>query len=302
MNNAWVEGFLAIAIRSEIPPNAAGMEDTSDLPIGVFDSGVGGLTVLKALRQRLPGEALVYLGDTARLPYGSKSAQAIGAYALAATRRLVAMGVKALVVADNTSSAHALAALRTEFAGLPVIGVVEPGAAAAANASAGGRIVVIASESTVEAGAYPKAIHECRPGASVVSRACPLFVAMIEEGITDGPIAEMIARHYLDPLFGGPPTGDGAGDCLLLGCTHFPVLLPLLRRLLGPTVAIVDSAATTAMVVADLLAVRGLRRRRPGPPPPRYLATDAPERFARVAKVFVPWPIGAAEVDLVDIG
>ncbi len=298
MNNAWVDGFLPIAIPPEIPVNAAGMEDTSDLPIGVFDSGVGGLTVLKALRERLPGEALIYLGDTARLPYGSKSARAVGAYALAATRRLVAMGIKALVVADNTSSAQALDILRAEFDGLPVVGVVEPGATAAAQASEGGRIVVIASESTVEAGAYPRAIHNGRAGASVVSRACPLFVAMVEEGITDGPIAEMIARHYLDPLFGGP----GAGDCLLLGCTHFPALLPLLRRVLGPRVAIVDSAATTARVVEDLLARHRLKRRRPGTEPMRYLATDAPERFARVARVFVPWPIGAAEVDLVDIG
>ncbi|OJX79522.1 glutamate racemase [Magnetospirillum sp. 64-120] len=272
-----------------------------DLPIGVFDSGVGGLTVLKALRERLPGESLIYLGDTARLPYGTKSAAAVSHYALQAAHALVRMGIKTLVVADNTSSAHALEALRAEFPGLPVIGVVEPGASAAALASAQGRIVVIATDSTVQAGTYPRAIHNSRPGAQVISKACPLFVSMVEEGMTDGPIAEQLARHYLDPLFQNADD-DSRGDCLLLGCTHFPALSDLLRRVTGPDTAIIDSATTTARAVEDLLEHRGLATRRDrSRARVRYLATDAPERFARVARIFVPWTITPDEVEVVDL-
>lgn len=268
-------------------------------PVGVFDSGVGGLTVLKALRDRMPRESLIYLGDTARLPYGTKSAQAVSAYALQASRALVSLGIKALVVADNTSSAHALDTLRTAFPGLPVIGVVEPGAAAAAAASPRGRIVVIATESTVQAGTYPRAILNSRPGARVEAKACPLFVSMVEEGMVDGPIAEQVVRHYLDQLF----SGAEPGDCLLLGCTHFPALVPLFRRVLGPGVVIVDSATTTAMVVEDLLAVRGLTAGAGAPPARvRYLATDAPDRFARVSAVFVAQPMAAGEVEVMEIG
>jgi len=274
------------------------MNASSQLPIGIFDSGVGGLTVLKAVRDRLPGESLVYLGDTARLPYGTKSAQTVAAYALEASRRLVAEGIKALLVADNTSSAHALDGLRAEFPGLPVIGVVEPGATAAAAASAHGRIAVVATESTVQAGTYLRAITHSRPNARVVQLACPLFVSMVEEGLVDGPIAEQIARHYLDPLFTGPE----AADCLLLGCTHFPALTPLFHRLLGPNVAVVDSATTTAMVLEDLLSLRRLRNGRTGGGSVRYLATDAPERFARVSRVFVPWVITEGEIESIDLG
>ena len=274
------------------------MGDNQHLPIGVFDSGVGGLTVLKAVRERLPSESLIYLGDTARLPYGTKSAQTVAAYALEASRRLVSFGIKALLVADNTSSAHALDALRTEFPGLPVIGVVEPGAAAAAAASARGRIVVGATESTVQAGTYLRSILHSRPNARVIQIACPLFVSMVEEGMVDGPIAEQIARHYLDPLFTGPESAD----CLLLGCTHFPALTPLFHRLLGPGVAVVDSATTTAMVLEDLLALRRLRSPDGTPGTIRYLATDAPERFARVSRTFVPWIIEPFEIETIELG
>lgn len=271
-----------------------------DLPIGVFDSGVGGLTVLTALRERLPRESVVYLGDTARLPYGTKSAAAVSQYAVQAARALVATGIKALVVADNTSSAHALETLRAEFPGLPVIGVVEPGATAAGHASAAGHIAVIATESTVQAGTYPRAVLHSRPGATVTSLACPLFIPMVEEGMVDGPIAEQIARHYLAPLFLDPPVGQRC-DCLLLGCTHFPALEPLLRRLLGPEVAIVDSATTSASAVEDLLIHRRLATARTAGTV-RYLVTDAPERFARVATVFVPAPPAADTIELIDIG
>lgn len=271
------------------------------LPIGVFDSGVGGLTVLKALRERLPSEPLIYLGDTARLPYGTKSAAAVSAYALEAARALVAVGIKALVVADNTSSAHALDALRAEFPGLPVLGVVEPGAQAAGHASPRGHIMVIATESTVRAGTYPRSILHSRPAASVLQLACPLFVSMAEEGMIDGPIAEQVARHYLTAAFLDPPPEKRA-DCLLLGCTHFPAFTQLLRHVLGPDVAIVDSATTTARAVEDLLENRAIAAPKTDAPSPiRYLATDAPERFARVASVFVPWTIDPAEVQIIDL-
>jgi glutamate racemase len=273
------------------------MATKTDLPIGIFDSGVGGLTVLKAVRDRLASESLIYLGDTARLPYGTKSAQTVAAYALEATRRLVSYGIKALLVADNTSSAHALDAIRAEFPGLPVIGVVEPGATAAAAVSAHGRIVVAATESTVQAGTYPRAILHSRPGASVTQLACPLFVSMVEEGLVDGLIAEQIAHHYFDSLFGG----DQPADCLLLGCTHFPALAPLFARLLGPEVAVVDSASTTAMVIEDLLGLRRLKAPKDRKGSVRYLATDAPGRFARVAKVFVPWDIAEDEIEAIDL-
>lgn len=271
-------------------------------PIGVFDSGIGGLTVLKALRDRLPDEPLVYLGDTARLPYGTKSAAAVTAYAVQAARALVESGIKALVVADNTSSAHALDGLRRAFPGLPVVGVMEPGALAAAHASPGGRIVVIASESTVAAGVYPRAIRNVRSGAQVSQQACSLFVSMAEEGLVDGPIAEQVAHHYLDALFLAPPP-DRRGDCLLLGCTHFPALVPMLRQVLGTEVVIVDSATTTARAVEDLLDHRGLRAaRREEAGSLRYLVTDDPERFARVSRVFVPWTIAPDTIDLIEIG
>jgi glutamate racemase len=286
---------------SDIQGTLAVMTLDRDLPIGVFDSGVGGLTVLKALRERLPAESLTYLGDTARLPYGTKSAAAVSHYALQAAHALVDMGIKALVVADNTSSAHALEAIRSEFPGLPVMGVVEPGAAAAGIASAKGRIVVIATESTIQAGTYLRAIHNTRPAAQVVAKACPLFVSMVEEGMTDGPIAEQMARHYLDPLFAQAGADEG-GDCLLLGCTHFPALTPLLRRIVGDKVAIVDSASTTARAVEDLLDHRGIATRQPSDQARvRYLATDAPDRFARVADIFVPWHIDAGQIELVEL-
>lgn len=266
----------------------------SQKPIGIFDSGVGGLTVLKAVRDHLPGESLIYLGDTARLPYGTKSAATVSSYARQAAAALVAQGIKALVVADNTSSAHALDHLRAEFPGLPVIGVVEPGAAAAAQISVTGRILVIATESTVTADAYPAAIRRHRPQARVTSLACPLFVQMVEEGMTQGPIARLIADHYLD--------GQPDQDCLVLGCTHFPALLPMLHDKLGTGVSIVDSATTTARALGLALEKLGLKAPENRPVQTRYLATDAPDRFARLAPIFVPWPVTADQIESIDIG
>ena len=272
-----------------------------DAPIGVFDSGVGGLTVLRALLARLPQENFVYLGDTARLPYGTKSAGSIRQYSLQAARRLHERGVKCLVVACNTASSIALDALAAEFAPVPVLGVLEPGAAAACEATQRGRIAVLATESTVRGGAYQAAIARRRPEAIVTARACPLFVALAEEGWIDGPVVEGAIHRYLDGVF---VAGDAAShpDTLLLGCTHFPVLAPALRQVLGPGVAIVDSAATTAEVLAQVLAEHGLAATGTMPGGrATLLATDGAERFARVGSMFLGRPLPAAEVELVDL-
>jgi len=272
-----------------------------DLAIGVFDSGVGGLTVLKALLARLPREDFIYLGDTARLPYGTKSPGSIRQYALQASRRLHDHGVKCLVVACNTASAIALDVLTQEFTPVPVIGVLGPGAAAASRATRTGRVAVLATESTVRGGAYQAAIARRRPDAIVTARACPLFVALAEEGWTDGPVVDGVIHRYLDDVF-VHPAQDTRPDTLLLGCTHFPVLAPALARVLGPDVAIVDSAATTAVALEATLAAHGLARdagRDAGRV--RLLATDGAERFARVGGVFLGRSLVAGDVEIVDL-
>jgi glutamate racemase len=268
-------------------------------PIGVFDSGVGGLTVLRALRERLPLEHFVYLGDTARLPYGTKSAGSIRQYSLQAARLLHQRAVKCLVIACNTASAVALDALAHEFAPVPVLGVLEPGAAAACRATRTGRIAVLATESTVRGGAYQSAIARQLPSAVVTARACPLFVALAEEGWTDGPIVEGVIHRYLDDVFMAGAT-DAHPDTLVLGCTHFPVLAPTLRKVLGSGIAIVDSAATTADALAAVLGERGLLCAE-GPGAVTLLATDGPERFARVGAVFLGQPLVPADVEVVDL-
>jgi glutamate racemase len=266
----------------------------------VFDSGVGGLTVLRALMETLPAESFLYLGDTARLPYGTKSPQSIRRYALQAAGMLKARGVKCLVVACNTASAVALEALAADFAPVPVLGVLDPGAEAACRATRSGRIAVIATESTVRGGAYQRAIARRLPSAVVTARACPLFVALAEEGWTDGPIVEAVARRYLDDLFLGAGPDDRP-DTLVLGCTHFPVVAPTLRAVLGPGVAIVDSAATTAAALARLLVEHGLANAGPGVGSLSLMATDGAARFARVGSTFLGRPLYPAHVEIVDL-
>ncbi len=277
-----------------------GSDERALAPIGVFDSGVGGLTVLRALTRALPHEDFLYLGDTARLPYGTKSPESIRRYALQAAALLRDRGVKCLVVACNTASAVALDDLAAEFAPVPVLGVVEPGAAAACAATRTGRIVVVATESTVRGGAYQAAIRRCRPAASVEARACPLFVAFAEEGWTDGPVIEAVIHRYLDGLFAAR---EGATpDTLVLGCTHFPVLAGAIRSVLGEAIAIVDSAETTAAALVGVLDRAGLRRpaERPGGHV-RLLATDSAERFARVGGTFLGRSLRPGDVEVVDL-
>jgi len=272
-------------------------------PIGVFDSGVGGLTVLRALQRELPAEDFVYLGDTARLPYGTKSPETVVRYALTAAGVLIERGVKALVVACNTASAAALPALRARHAPLPIIGVVEPGAAAAVAATRSGHIAVIGTEATVRGGAYQAAIARLRPGSRVRAAACQVFVALAEEGWTDGIVASDAAQRYLAPLFELRATGDPPADTLVLGCTHFPLLLPVIRQSVGALIAIVDSAATTARAVHERLDGEQLLRANAAARSGvlHFLATDGTARFAAVGGRFLGVAIAPGEVELVDI-
>ena len=281
-------------------------------PIGVFDSGVGGLTVLKALAAELPRENFVYLGDTARLPYGTKSPETVARYAVQAAEALAEYGVKCLVIACNTASSVGLPAIREHISGVPIVGVIEPGAEAACAASKSGHIAVIATEGTVRGGAYQEAILRLRGRARVVAQPAQLFVALAEEGLYEGSIAESVARHYLDPVF--HPSGSGthasnghpgressaSPDTLVLGCTHFPMLAGAIRAVVGPSIAIVDSAATTAKAVRDTLDRESLARRE-GEGTARFLATDSAERFARIGSRFLERPIHPEEVELVDL-
>ena len=266
-------------------------------PIGVFDSGMGGLTVLRALAARLPHESFLYLGDTARLPYGTKSALTVQAYALQATRLLIAEGVKMVVVACNTASAVALDVLAQDLAPVPVIGVIEPGARAGVAATSNNHIAVIATEGTVKGGAYGRAIARLRPGIRVVQLPCQVFVALAEEGWTDTAVTFAAADLYLGPLF----SGTDMPDTLVLGCTHFPVLAGAIRRAIGKSVVMVDSAETTAAAVAEALAGAALGNDSGGAGGTRFFATDSPERFARVGEIFLGRPIDPTSVTLVDL-
>jgi glutamate racemase len=268
--------------------------------IGVFDSGVGGLTVLRALRSVLPQERFVYLGDTARLPYGTKSAASVVRYSLQCADALVGRGIRCLVVACNTASASALDALRLRYPNIPVIGVIEPGAAAAVSASRTRHIAVIGTEGTIGGGAYQAAIQRLDARVRVTARACSLFVAVAEEGWVEGPIVEAIARRYLEPIFSGGQSRAAAAvpDTLVLGCTHFPVLAATLRAVLPEHVTLVDSAATVAAaVVRELPAAANP----PGRGSVTWLATDGAARFARVSDVFLGEALRPEDVEVIDL-
>src|ERR1700722_3574930 len=272
-------------------------------PIGVFDSGVGGLTVLRALRDELPHEQFVYLGDTARLPYGTKSAETVVRYALQAADALVGRGIKALVVACNTASAAALPAMRERYRDLPAIGVVEPGAEAAVMATRSGCIAVIGTEATVRGGAYQRAIARRRPDATVTAVACQLFVALAEEGWTSGEVARATAQRYLAPLLapGAGSTSVPVVDTLVLGCTHFPMLRTVIREIVGNAVTIVDSAATTARATRAMLSECGLLCLDENAAPVRFLATDGAARFATIGAAFLGCDIDPRAVELIDL-
>ena len=269
----------------------------NDLPIGVFDSGVGGLTVLQAIRALLPTENLLYLGDTARLPYGTKSPASITRYAKQATAMLQEKRIKLLVVACNTASAVALDALREHMRPLPVIGVVEPGASAAVTARPGGAHLVLATEATVGLEAYRKAIEFLDPEATVREQACELLVALAEEGWTQGDIATSIIRRYLREA-----GGNGfRPDSIILGCTHFPLLREAIQVAAPAGVLLVDSASTTATMVAGVLQSHGIGRDSDDTGGMHFLATDGATRFARVGAQFLGQPLSRSDIELVDL-
>ncbi len=271
-------------------------------PVGVFDSGIGGLTVFQALRDRLPkAERLLYLGDTARVPYGTKSDETVTRYALEGARFLLRRGVKALVVACNTMSAVALPALRRELP-IPVVGVIGPGAEAACRASRNGIIGVIGTATTIRSAAYARAIASHLPAARVLSQACPLFVPLAEEGWVDNDVARATARAYLVDL-------KAAGiDTLVLGCTHYPLLKKVIGEVMGDAVRLVDSAEATAGVVRARLEERGLLATDPAAAPDRagaagddhFFVTDSSERFHEVGSRFLGRRL--ERLELVDIG
>jgi glutamate racemase len=260
-------------------------------PIGVFDSGIGGLTVVSAIRRRLPQESLLYLGDTARVPYGTKSGDVVRRYAHNCARFLVEGGAKMVVVACNTASAHALASLRQTLA-VPVIGVIEPGAEVAARTTRNGRIGVIGTEGTITSGSYQRALEQVSPKSRVLANPCPLFVPLAEEGMVDHPATRLIAEEYLAPL-------KAAGiDTLVLGCTHYPLLAPVIQRLMGPAVTVVDSSTAVASAVATALsasALASIGRTAPD----RFFATDVSARVSRVGATFLGESLG--EVQLIDL-
>ncbi len=253
----------------------------NDAAIGVFDSGIGGLTVAAAIMRDLPNERVLYLGDTARVPYGPKSPETVVRYSRQIASFLLAQRVKAIVIACNTATAHALETLQGECA-VPVIGVVQPGARAAVNASRNGRIGVIGTSGTINSGAYHRAIAALAAKATVVGTACPLFVPLVEEGWIDHPATRLIAETYLAPV------REAMVDTLVLGCTHYPLLAPVIGDVMGPEVRLVDSAAETAIALRDVLRERSLESSAPvGSNRHRFVATDAPESFRRVGQRFI---------------
>jgi len=258
-------------------------------PIGIFDSGLGGLTVAHAIFERLPHDRTVYFGDTARVPYGPKSAQTVRRYSLEILDWLLSERVKAVVVACNTSTAHALETLQNASP-VPVIGVIEPGARAAVAASEGRPIGVIGTAGTIGSGAYDRAIRRLAPDAEVVTRACPLFVPLVEEGWFEHPATRLAAEEYLAPL-----RARGVGT-LVLGCTHYPLLKGLLADVMGPDVALIDSAEETASAVARALREQGLEAAAGVAPEHRFAVSDDPERFLAVGARFLGGRLETAEV------
>ncbi|HUF12056.1 MAG TPA: glutamate racemase [Longimicrobiales bacterium] len=265
--------------------------------IGVFDSGIGGLTVVDEIRKRLPAESIVYFGDTARVPYGPKSPETVLHYSREAMAYLLEREVKAIVVACNTATAHAHEVLRGEL-GIPVIGVIEPGARAAAAATRTGRIGVIGTAGTIRSGAYDRAVRRLvGDRARVYAQPCPLFVPLVEEGLVEHPAARLIAAEYLAPL------QKMDVDVLVLGCTHYPLLRPLLAEVMGPDVRLVDSAAETAIEVDRVLSEMDLVRNGGGPPSSEFAVSDMPLRFREVGRRFVGDLIGSVRhIDIESYG
>jgi glutamate racemase len=261
-------------------------------PIGIFDSGLGGLTVFQAVSRRMPEENLIYFGDTAHVPYGSKSRETVTRYSLEIARFLAGKRIKALVVACNTSSALALRAVARSL-DVPVLGVIQPGADAAAAATRNGHVGIIGTEATIASGAYTAALRARLPGVRVKAAACPLFVPLVEEGWWGHPATTLAARHYLGGL------KRSGIDTLVLGCTHYPLLKGVLRRIMGPRVRLIDSAEQTALETERLLLSLGLRREG-GRGQRRFFVSDAPKRFLKLARRLLEVRVGKVELHAFD--
>jgi len=266
-------------------------------PVGVFDSGFGGLTVARALARRMPHESILYFGDTARVPYGSKSPDIVRRFSREAAQLLLSRDIKLLVIACNTATAHAQEMLAREL-DIPVVGVIEPGAETAVRATRTGRIGVLGTAGTIASGAYDLAVRR-RLGESVrvYAQPCPLFVPLVEEGWIDHPVTRAVAREYLRPL------REVDVDVLVLGCTHYPLLRPLLEAEMGPGVRLVDSGEETASTVAGLLQDAGLENGTGSPPVHGFLVSDSPLRFREFGRRFTDGLIDeVAHVDIDGLG
>jgi glutamate racemase len=262
--------------------------DLATRPIGVFDSGIGGLTVVRALRQRLPNEDIVYFGDTARVPYGTKSAETVVRFSRECFSFLVRRGIKLLVVACNTASAIALPELRDSLR-LPMLGVIEPGVSAALAASRNRTVGVVGTQATMGSGAYARCLRAADSEIAVVQRACPLFVPLAEEGWVEGEVPRLVARQYLRPLI------TAGIDTLILGCTHYPMLRGVIAEVLGPAIRLVDSAEETASATAGLLEQLDLARTEPGGVC-RVFVTDTAQRFTAIGSAFLGGQLEAVTV------
>jgi glutamate racemase len=277
------------AIRNPQDPEAAASPDGNrEAPIGIFDSGVGGLTVFRAIERRLPNESLIYLGDTARIPYGTRSDATVERYAIEDASFIQSKGVKAIVIACNTVSAIAAERVARQSS-VPVIGVLEPGARRAVEQTRSGYVGVIATEATVSSGAYEKAMIRLRRGLEIISRACPLFVPLAEEGWVNHPATRQIAEEYLSEM------RASRVDTLVLGCTHYPLLRPVIEQVMGDGVRYIDSGEAVADEVARLLEQRGLARTSSRERTEHFYVTDSTARFRRVAELFLGRPLEAVE-------
>ena len=257
-------------------------------PIGVFDSGIGGLTVVKALVEDLPSESIVYFGDTARVPYGTKSKSTIVKFSLENVEFLLQFGVKCIVIACNTSSSWAMPTLRKYFK-VPIVGVIRPGALGAVRQTRNKRIGVIGTTATIRSGAYEAAIKRIDPMVKVFSQSCPLFVPLVEEGWLKGSVCRQVAERYLEPL------KRQRIDTLILGCTHYPLLAPTIRKVLGPKVVLVDSAKQTVIEVRGVLMGNDALSNGGVKPRYRFFVTDEPQQFDRIGHRFLGRVIGSVE-------
>ncbi|KJR42866.1 glutamate racemase [Candidatus Magnetoovum chiemensis] len=266
--------------------------ENDEKPIGVFDSGIGGLTVLKELHKILPDESTIYLGDTARVPYGIRSPETVIKYSLENSSFLIDKGIKLLVIACNTASATCLDIIRKTFS-IPIIGVIEPGARAAVRNSKSGKIGVIGTETTIKSKAYRREIHKINNEIEIYEKCCPLFVPLVEEGWLNDNITELIAGRYLKDM------SETQMDSLVLGCTHYPLLKDVIRKVVDKNTLLVDSAIETAIMVKDMLDYLDLTGCKNQSPVRKYYVTDSPERFIRIGKKFLGEPID--DINLISI-